>query len=267
MVSAVACVLAPGLSHAGAWVPEPGSGYHKVSVNHFRSDDFFGSRPGFEEFRSTGVTYYGEVGVLPRLALFSSVPITRLRQVQDGTRTESSGVADVDVGARVNLLEEPVVLSAAFLFKAPYFYDEDARLPRGNGQEDYEPRLLLGKSLGRFGYFGLEAAYRFRADDPSDEFRYLVEYGVGLGENLYFRSKLDGIQSIENADVDSQVPGNPALNPEFDLGRLELTTGWNFGSPQKGKGRWGMEFTYTPDLYGDNTLRGQRFEFGVTFSH
>jgi len=126
-------------------------------------------------------------------------------------------------------------------------------------------KILVGKSLGRLGYFGLELGYRFRTDAPSDEIRYLIEYGVSLNDNLYLRAKLDGIESANNADTLFTTGGNLSRTLEFDVGKLELTAGWNFGNPND-NGRWGAEFTYTDDVYGDNTLEGDGFQLALTRS-
>ena len=71
----------------------------------------------------------------------------------------------------------------------PYLYDEKDPLALGNGQEDFEFKLLLGKSLNSYGYVGAEFGYRLRTDSPSDEYRYLLEYGFNVNSNLYSTSK------------------------------------------------------------------------------
>ena len=257
----IICSLFTQLASAGAWVPAVGSSYQKFALNYFEADNFFGENDEFEEFTSESATYYFEAGIFDNVALFGSLPLQDLRQRTGGNTTQSFGIGDVELGVRYQWQAEPFVVSTSFTFKAPYFYDENAELPRGNGQEDFEGRLLIGKSLGRFGYFGLEGGYRLRTDDPSDELRYLVEYGFGVGDNLYFRTKLDGIQSVNNASEIFDGSGNLSVPAQFDLGKLELTTGWNFGSGS----RWGTEFTYTRDLFGDNTLQGNTFQIGLTY--
>ena len=274
--SAVLCVgmlcfsiFGGSAAQAGAWVPEPGKGYHKVASNFFRATDFFGSGSNVEEFTNTNLNYYGEYGLAPRLAVFGTLAFTRLTQTAGGRRTDYVGLGDLDLGIRYGLLTEPFVLSTSLLWKSPYFYDDDVALPPGNGQNDLEFRLLAGKSLGRWGYLGVENAYRFRFEEPSDEYRFLFEYGASLSDQLYVRTKLDLITSIQNGDPIDQGVGNPSLNPEFDLGRLELTAGWNFRPPEGETpwGRFGVEATYTRDLYGDQTLRGDTVQLGVTFVH
>jgi len=136
-------------------------------------------------------------------------------------------------------------------------------LPLGNGQEDFEGKVLFGKSFGALGYGGLEVGYRFRTEAPVDEFRYLVEYGFDLNDRTYLRTKLDGIHAASSSDVDNNLPltAATALNPqlplEFDLGRLEYTAGYKFSDTLAG------EITGTTAVYGDNTLKGTNIQVAL----
>ena len=51
------------------------------------------------------------------------------------------------------------------LVKIPETYDEDDDVPLGNGEYEFEGRLLYGKSMWPVipGYVNLEAAYRKRS--------------------------------------------------------------------------------------------------------
>jgi hypothetical protein len=253
-------------SMAGAWVAAKDSGYSKLSVNTYNADEFKGDSPDFGEFNSDNITYYGEYGLGSNFALYGSVTYQWLDQTDSvGNEVSSSGLGDTEIGVRYQWQAEPFVLSTSLLLKLPYLYDEEDALPRGNGQEDIEFRMLIGKSLYPYGYFGMEAGYRHRTDAPSDEYRYLLEYGVDFSENVYFRTKLDGILSANNADLVNApdvTSGNLTLLPEFDLGKLELTLGYNFGAVAKQ--RWGLELTYTQEIYGENTLQGDGFQLGLT---
>ena len=156
------------------------------------------------------------------------------------------------------------------LFKAPYLYDQDSELPLGNGQEDFEGKVLFGKSFGDLGYGGLELGYRVRTEDPVDEFRFLVEYGFDVSDKVYLRTKLDGIHAAGSSDildstdaVDTDSPFfvestlNPQLPLEFDLGRLEYTAGYKLSD------KFAAEITGTTAIYGDNTLSGTNIQFAI----
>jgi len=250
----------PSLAQAGAWTPKEGTAYHKYAANTFDSDSSFGQeQAGFEEFTDRNLTYYVEYGIRDDLAFIASIPYKSLTRTDNGFRTETSGFGDVDIGLRYNFDTDPVVFSAQLLFKAPYLYDEDEPLPLGNGQEDVEFRLQLGKSLGKRGYFNVEAGYRYRADAPADEYRYLLEYGGDVTERFYLRGKLDGIAAAGSSSAPPPQLGNPALPLEFDLGRLETTAGLRFGR------NWAWELTAVTSVYGSNSLRGVNYQLALVY--
>lgn len=267
-------ISASPLAWSGAWVSEKGTGYAKVAYSYYNADDVFGSGgDDLGEFTGQNASYYAEHGLGNNFAVYGTLLYQDLEQSDAaGVTTTSSGFGDTELGIRYQWQAQPFVLSTSFLVKLPFLYDEDDELPRGNGQEDYELRVLIGKSLNQYGYLGFEAGYRLRTDTPSDEYRYLIEYGISVNDNLYLRTKLDGVKSANNADRisadegdNSTSTGNLSITPEFDLGKLELTAGWNFGTKaSRANGGWGVEFTYNHDLYGDTTLQGNGFQIGLT---
>ena len=264
-VGLLASALFSGQANAGAWVAEKGDGYTKLGISDYEATSFFGEQPDFSEFSGTSVSFYGEYGLGNNWGVYTSALYQDIEQTNaSGETTSNSGLGDLDLGVKYQWQAEPFVLSTSFAVKLPFLYDDDDALPLGNGQEDYEFRVLLGKSLNRYGYLGFELGYRFRTDEPSDEIRYLIEYGVNFNDNFYFRTKLDGIESANNADDILTVTGNLSRTPEFNIGKLELTAGWNFGKPNDKGQRWGAEITYTDDLYGDDTLEGDGVQFGIT---
>ena len=251
---------------AGAWVPEQGQGYGKLGEQIYKADDFFGGSSDVHEFRGNNLSFYGELGLGNNNAIYGTILAQDIEQTDTaGNKVSSSGLGDVEVGIRHQWSSDPVVFATSFLVKLPYFYDEDEALPRGNGQLDYEVRALVGKSLYPYGYAGFELGYRVRTESPSDEIRYLLEYGYSFNDHLYFRTKLDGILSAENADSTGTASGNLSLTPEYDLTKWELTAGWNFDPSQNDKNkRWGVELTYTDEVSGDNTLKGDAIQLGIT---
>lgn len=248
---------------AGAWVGEKGSGYIKLGYADFTSSTYRGNNPSFERFEGQNTSLYIEHGLGHNFSIYGSI----LHQTYDqddtvtGT-TSASGFGDTEVGLRYQWQAEPFVLSTSFLVKTPFLYDEDDGL--GNNQEDYEAKVLLGKGLNKYGYVGAEFGYRLRSGDPSDEYRYLLEYGFNVNENVYVRAKLDGIKSVKNAETANLINAGNLSNPlEFDSGKLELATGWNFNKGTALAG-YGLELTFTRDIYGRNILQGNSVQFGIT---
>lgn len=254
--------LLPLTTFAGAWTPPPGSSYQKFAVNYLRATEQFAPRTaGFEHFTDLNFTYYGEKGIYDGLAAFASLPYKSQRSRENGVEQQNAGIADVEFGLRWRHRQGEQVLSTGYLIKLPFLYDEDEPLALGNGQTDIEFRVLYGRGLGARAYIGAEIAYRARFEAPSDEFRFLLEAGIRATSAWYFRAKLDGIHAIGNGDLVAVGTGNPSLNLEFDLGRVELTTGYQFSS------RWYTEFTATPALYGENSLDGTSYQLALIFAN
>lgn len=252
----------PLLARAGAWTPKEGTSYNKLSVNSFSSESFYGAAPAnFRKFTDRNLTYYFEYGLRDDVALYGSVPYKRLNSTDTtGARQRNTGVGDIDLGLRFRHASGPTVVSSSWLIKAPYAYRENDPVALGNGQTDLEFRLQLGRSLGKAGYLGAEAGLRKRYGAPADEFRYLLEYGGDITSRVYARTKLDGIQGLGNSDRRAVSPGNPTLNLEFDLAKVELTGGVRLGPSLA------AEFTVTRDVYGNNTLRGTAYGLALVYA-
>jgi len=287
---------------AGAWCMKKGSLYSKLSYNRYFTVYTFDDHGDKERntngstFRDTNVSWYNEYGLLDSLTLSASIPYKWLtshyrysenKKFKHATYTYQ-GLGDVDLGLKYCFLEDPVVLSLQFLTKAAWFYDSDEDVPPGNNQNDYELRLLIGKSLWPFpGYCGLELGYRWRTSSPSDEYRYLLEFGMNLTKRFSFRLKLDGVASVKNADLPprpkpvvntyideetgrliktvytpsggASVLSNPSLGLEYDLGKVEFTLGYHQNK------NWSLEFTYTNYPYGENIASGDQYSFAIVY--
>lgn len=265
-------ILLSGQVYGGAWTMGKGHMYNKLAFNYFKSTNFYdqdGDRHGLPysgEFRDLNLNWYQEIGLTDRITFLSSFYYKWLRDDNHYVYTRSNGMTDFDLGLKVNLFKEPVVLSLQGLFKVKGPYDSHETPGLGNDQNDFELRLLLGKSLYPLPmYLGLEAGYRWRFEDPSDDWRYLVEIGGDFTSWMYGRVKLDGLVSANNADKEetaytNATGANITLTPEFDLIKLETTLGFHFTR------KWGLEFSYTPTIYGENTAAGYTLTSAIIFT-
>ncbi len=271
------CILAcPALAGAGAWCMPKGALYSKTSLNRYYTHDSFDdngdlhTNPAGSYFYDYNLTWYGEYGLLDNLSLFGTLPWKRLkshyRYLDKFTNrykidTTYNGFGDVEAGIKYGLVREPLVVSVQALTKLAWLYDSNEDVLPGNNQNDYELKLLLGKSLWPFpGYCGLELGYRWRFGAPADEYRYLLEFGFNPTPKIYTRFKLDGIKSALNASNRAAAASgssgsyvtNPSLGLEYDLGKLECTLGYQFTRA------WSFEFTYTAYPYGKNIAAGNQ---------
>jgi len=254
--------------YAGAWTQERGKSYHRFATNYYLADEEFDSdgdsrdmaRNG--EFRDFNLNYYMEYGIFDQLTVLGSLYYKDIQRDDDAMKIETNGLGDLDLGLRYRLHSGNTgIFSIQGLTKIPDLYDEDDALPLGNGQNDYELRLLYGRSLWPAlpGYVNLEAGYRWRVEAPSDEFRYLVEIGSDVGKDFYTRAKLDAIISMDNADKGMDNFGNPTTTLEYDLTKLDLTVGWRMTQTL------GLELGCAPALWGENTAKGTTWTFAVAF--
>jgi hypothetical protein len=251
---------------AGAWTAKQGAFYDKLAFNYYNSHETFGSsgsRTGTAnngKFTDTNLSNYFEIGLFDSLTLVNSLSYKWLKNEDDSTITKGYGLGDVDLGLRYKLLDSDKIgiVATQLLVKIPGGYSTNDALPLGNGQYDTELRLLYGRSLWPLipGYGNVEIGYRWRAKDPSDEIRYLIEFGVDLGRDFYTRAKLDGTIGMDNGKK-LDTNGNPTSSNNFDLGKLDLTVGY------KAAPNWGIEASYVPAIYGQNTAAGATYSFAV----
>ncbi len=252
---------------AGAWTSGQGHMYNKFALNYFNSSrqyDDDGDKhkiPFNGRFQDFNFNWYEEYGIRNDMNLITSVYYKWLKDENRYIENKSNGIADLDVGIKYNLIKNPVVLSVQGLFKIEGPYDMQDTPSLGNGQNDFELKLLVGKSLEKLPiYFGLEAGYRWRFEDPSDEWRLLLEVG-GSYEDFYGRLKIDSIISARNADERNQMTiSNISMTPQFDLTKLDMTIGYNIDK------KWAVEASYTPMIYGENTTSGSTLSAAVIFS-
>lgn len=252
---------------AGAWTIQKGKLYDRFAFNYYFADEEFdrdGDRTDFAlngEFRDMNLSNYIEYGLSNSVTLINSLYYKSIKKEDDFKEIKTYGIGDIDLGMKVKVSEGSWgVVSTQAMVKIPETYDKDDELPLGNGQYDVELRLLYGRSLWPHipGYCNFEIAYRWRFDDPSDELRYLAEFGMDFSKNFYGRIKLDGILSMDNGSQ-FDVSGNPTATNNFDLGKLDIAVGYQMTNA------WGLEIGYTPEIYGKNTAAGATYTFAITY--
>ncbi|RJP92241.1 MAG: hypothetical protein C4518_07565 [Desulfobacteraceae bacterium] len=267
-VCGVLVSLLAGSAFAGAWPREKGAWYHQLTLNTYTADENFdddGDRAAFSnngEFRDKNMSYYLEYGLLEDLTVTGSLPYKWLEYEDDSVTNKTDGVSDLEIGLKYRLCSlASGVCSLQTSIKIPEAYDMADAVPLGNGQYDYEARLLYGRSLYPHfpGYVNVEAGYRFRAEAPADEFKYLVEAGVDFTTKFYGRVKLDGTKGMNNADGSETNTDNPTITYDYDLGKLDVALGWKIVPD------WGMEVGYRPEIYGKNTAAGVNWSLALIY--
>ena len=252
---------------AGAWTAKKHAFYEKFAFNYYYAEDTFdktGSRhrtPDNGKFTDYDLSNYFEYGLLDNLTLINSLTYKWLFNENDQISSKGYGLGDVELGARYKLMdsERIGIVSTQLLVKIPGPYDRNDPLPLGNGQVDVEVRLLYGRSFYPYlpAYGNVEVGFRWRNEAPADEFRYLIEFGADITKALYARIKLDGTMSLDNGNH-LGAGGNPTTTNNFDLGKLDIAMGYKI-TPA-----WGVEASYRPDIYGQNTAAGANYSLALT---
>lgn len=253
---------------AGAWTQQSGHSYNRLAANYYYAERNFednGDRkrmPNNGEFYDLNLSYYTEYGLTDAATLIASAYYKQIEYEDDTIEMRTYGLGDIDLGLKYRLIRlQGGAVAIQGLVKVPELYDENDSLPLGNGQYDVEARILFGHSLAHLfpGYCNFEFGYRWRFEDPSDEYRYLIEVGSDLSDKWYARVKLDGLISADNGEAILDARGNPTITNEHDLLKLDVAVGYRIDDA------WGWEAVYTPALSGENTAVGATYTLALTY--
>ena len=118
--------------------------------------------------------------------------------------------------------------------------------------------MSLNKNKSRIELFSSLSIMCFFSSNSSSSFKYPIDINI-IYDERGFRYFLD---DDNNINTNSSNLSNPL---EFDSGKLELATGWNFSKNSSLKG-YGVELTYTRELYGENILEGNTIQLGIDVS-
>lgn len=268
--TALSVFMLGGSAHAGAWTAKRGSMYNKLTYNYYSTDQNFDSAgdkvdfPNGGSFTNGNLNYYLEYGITDSLTFSSSVYYQRLKYEQDdASDMKTSGVADIDLALKYNLYSSHRhIVSVQGLVKIPETYDKHDSPPLGSGQYDYEVRLMYGASLWPEipGYCNFEIGYRFRAEEPADELKYLLEFGTKIYGDSYWRVKLDGAIGMGNADSTVDELGNQSTAYDASYGKVDLALGYKFTE------RWSVEAGYVKEAFGESANAGQTYSLAVILS-
>lgn len=208
-------LLAPGTAFAGAWTLEKGQVWSKITGLYQATDEHFDKdgEPSRIPADYTSREVYLDVyyGVTKRFDLgvqfaainrkFENFTSDRHREMF-AYRAKESGLGDIRVFGKVNLVHEPVVGTLMLGIKAPTgeFRAAPEAMSAGNGQWDVEVVAQIGKSYWPIPiYANIDLGYRLRETNetihhnPDDELIYNVEVGASPVESLNIALKLEGI--------------------------------------------------------------------------
>ena len=139
----------------------------------------------FEGRNQTRALFFEYVrGLTDRWDVKAQVPVFAVRFDDIADERRSSGLGDLRVEARYNVLADPMVLTVGGTIKFPTgeFANDAEIVPVGEGQYDFDVFAEVGRSLWPVnGYVTGKIGYRFRTVNP--------ETGIAFGDEIIWRAE------------------------------------------------------------------------------
>lgn len=216
--------------NAGPWNQDKGHGILIVGLNRYWANQRFDADGRTREFNKDGnfrslvPNVWLEMGLSDHLTGILSFSIPQQSYIDSDYRARSLSVGDVHVGLRQAVRRSPSTWQLAIqgLIKVPA-YSSNIQPQPGNGQVDFEPSFLAGRSFpvgSRWGFLSSELGYRVRFGRPVNQFRGELAGGLHLNNQVTVMTQCYVIRS--NGPFPGLPPGtNPQIEPWFHLTRIQ----------------------------------------------
>ena len=260
LVAGLTLATTTGTAHAGAWTLPKGSGQVILTNLYYWAQDEFsksGNRHGFSndgEFTKYEFNPYIEYGLRDDLTLVLNTFVRRVSFTNEFSGEVNFGLADPELALRYRLSppDAQTIWAVQAALKFPVAVPHDTP-PLGNEQTDAEARLLVGRGFnifGRWAYWDVEVAYRFRDEAPADEIKLDLTLGVSLTDDWLVIGQFFATRGLRNGET-IQVQGNPTLDTNYDLYKAQLSVVYQLTKSTR------IQVGYQRDLAGRNTGAGQ----------
>ena len=263
----VGCLLLATQAMGGAWARPMGTTYAKLSTLSYAANEVFNDmgdrqRMGMddEEFTGRQGFLYVEHGWRHRLTLVGQLSGGVLTSSNRLVRQRTRGIGDAEIGLKMQLVDQPLVLSSMATVKIPTGYHDKYDPPLGTGKADFEARLLAAKSLWPLPvYLGAEIGYRFRGGPFSNQLAAFAEVGATPHERLFIKGFVDMRDTRAAAAENVGLVGAGQQVSEGDITRaglngavllhrgvwLDLLVEWAASGENVGAGAtWGIGLSY-----------------------
>jgi len=147
------CCADPAAAWAGAWTLPRKRWYAEYFYRYFGSKKEFdaegnsGRRAKTAMFQDIRNEWKVEYGLADGVNLLASIPYQSSHYRDDNVDLLNTGVGDIFVRTKLRMSLTPVVSSVQFSWKIPSAYDPAVSPGLGDGQVDFESRLLLSRSF------------------------------------------------------------------------------------------------------------------------
>jgi hypothetical protein len=259
----------PGTAEAGAWAQPQGHYYAKLSGIFYSADEVFddmGKRTSMgmdaDTFDGRQSFLYVEYGLRHRLTLIGQMNAGVLTDENRLVRSETTGIGDVEVGAKYQLLDKPIVLSPMISIKVPTGYNAYYEPPMGTGEFDGDARLLLSRSLYPLPlYASLDLTYRIRGGVFSNQRIWGAEVGATPHPRWFAKVLAGGTNTlVSGPGADLGVVGASTQVSEGDFTRIGANVAVNIA------GRVWLDLLYERVVDGENVGAGSSLGFGLSIT-
>ena len=158
-----------------------------------------------DQFDGRQMFLYVEYGLRERLTLVTQVNVGVLTDEDAFVRMETTGIGDLDVGLKYQLVDSPLVVSPMLSLKIPTGYDDAYDPALGTGKLDAEGQLLVSRSLYPLPlYAGVEVGYRLRGGAFSNQWSWSTEVGATPHARVFakaFAAQTSTLVSFNDEDL------------------------------------------------------------------
>jgi hypothetical protein len=246
---------------AGAWAQPKGHYYTKLTFIYSKADGLYGTNfPA--KFTDYSLYFYGEYGVLDKTTVILNFPSMK-RSIDEASsvRGKTTGflAGDFEIQAKYQFLSKPLVASALIGTKVPTVYKVEDFPPLGNGETDFDAKLLLGASLYPIpAYLTGDVGYRIRGGDFIDEINFNFEAGYTFFKKYLVRLAATGIRGTKDSQGDSNLLGFPLSQKQYRIGG---------GIIYKLSSNFEFDVTYLNTISGNNIPKSNEVFIGIAFKN
>ena len=254
------------LLHAGAWAPPGAHGQVILTTSLYRTGSQF-DQPGNVtsfgyggDYRQFITSAYIECKVGGRNTLIVNAPVELLEFKNNYGKQTDAGMGDIEIAwkRQFNSTKSLWAISGQLLTMFPAYSANENPAP-GNHQEDIEGRFMVGHGSpvgGSHFFWDAEAAYRYRAGPPADQFRSDVTVGIEFPHGLMVMGQAFATKGMRNGSPITPNQ-NPNAQSDYDLYKVQPSLVLSLSHGTRLQAGWNDAFV------GRNTGNGQTVLLGI----
>ena len=176
-------------------------------------------------------------------------------------KRSTRGLGDIELGAKYELTDGPIVLAPFIGLKLPSGYDTDDDTALGTGDMDLEFSMLASKSLYPVpAYAGVEIGYRIRGGSFSNQIPYSFELGASPHARVFAKASLSGTNTLLS---------NGGFTGAMDSMSMQVSEGdftkWGVNIATQVTGPFWVDLFYESIFTGKNVGAGSSIGIGLSW--